>query len=203
MMTSHASIINEWRRNWRTETKFLSITGCSSTEEVIKFAIHKAHSPSVLRALDTDGRSTKNARKEVARFLKDEILNSLTKSFTFDEYDAWAGTVIEKIRDVYRNKHGFGDYTYGNAQKLFNMTIKYILSADNVDFNLPIFEVAHIPVDRVIMNVAKKKLSIMPMPTAWSKTDNWEDILSYQRRLRAALPKNCPPMVWECENWQS
>ena len=202
MLTSHISTINEWRRTWKTKTKRLSITGCTSVEEVVKLAIHKAHSPSVLRALDADGKSTKNAREEVARFLKDEILNALTKPFTFDEYDAWAGTVTKKIRAIYRNKHGFGDYTYGNAQKLFNMTIKYILSADNIDPNLPIFEVAHIPVDRVIMSVAKKKLSITPMTTAWSKTDDWESILSYQRRLRAALPSNYPPMVWECENWQ-
>ena len=166
MMTSHIFIINEWRRTWKTKTKLLSITGCTSTEEVVKLAIHKAHSPSVLRALDTDGKFTKNAREEVASFLKDEVSNALTKSFTFDEYDAWAGTIIEKIRDIYRNKHGFRDYTYGNAQKLFNMTIKYILSADNIDSNLPIFEVAHIPVDRVIMDAAKRKLSVMPMTTA-------------------------------------
>lgn len=201
MMTSHISSINEWRRNWKTKTKHLSITGCTSKEEVVKFAIHKAHSPSVLRALDTAGRSTKKAREEVARYLKNEVSNALTKSFTFDEYDAWAGTVIEKIRDIYRNKYGFDDYTYGNAQKLFNMTIKYIFSADNIDPSLPIFEVAHIPVDRVIMNVAKKKLSVAAMTSAWSKTDNLENILSYQRRLRAALPENCPPIVWECQNW--
>ena len=201
MMTEHISMINEWRSTWRTKTKALSITGCTSPEEVVKVAIHKAHSPSVLRALDTDGKSTKIPRDEVARFLKDEILNALTKSFTFEEYDEWSGTVIEKIRDIYRNKYGFGDYTYGNAQKLFNMTMKYILSADNIDPNLPIFEVAHIPVDRVLMNVAKEKLSVTAMSTAWSKTDDWEIILSYQRQLRAALPENCPPMVWECQNW--
>ena len=202
MMTSHISIINQWRRTWKTKTKRLSITGCTSAEEVVELAIHKAHSPSVLRALECNGRSTKNAREEVARFLKSEVLNGLTKSFTFDEYDAWASTVIEKIRDTYRNKHGFEDYTYGNAQKLFNMTIKYVLSADNIDANLPIFEVAHIPVDRVIMGAAKEKLSVRPMPEAWSKTDNLQDILSYQRRLRDALPQNCPPLVWECENWE-
>ena len=201
MMTEHISIINKWRSTWRTKTKALSITGCTSLEEVVKVAIHKAHSPSVLRALDTNGKSTKKARKEVAHFLENVVLNALTQSFTFDEYDAWAGEVIEKIRDIYRNKYGFDDYTYGNAQKLFNMTIKYILSADNIDPNLPIFEVAHIPVDRVIMTVARKKLSVRPMPTAWSKTDDWGSILSYQRRLREALPTDCPPIVWECQNW--
>ncbi len=201
MMTEYISMINKWRSTWRTKTKALSITGCTSPEEVVKVAIHKAHSPSVLRALDTNGKSTKKAREEVAHFLENVVLNALTQSFTFDEYDAWAGEVIEKIRDIYRNKYGFGDYTYGNAQKLFNMTMKYILSADNIDPNLPIFEVAHIPVDRVIMTVARKKLSVTAMPTAWSKTDDWDSIISYQRRLRAALPA-CPPMVWECQNWE-
>ena len=201
MMTSHISSINEWRRTWRTKTKYLSITGCTSPEEVVKIAIHKAHSPSVLRALDTDGKSTNRPRAEVASFLKNKILEALTKTFTFEEYDEWSGSIIVKIRDIYRNKYGFGDYTYGNAQKLFNMTMKYIFSAESIDPNLPIFEVAHIPIDRVIMNIAKKKLSVDTMPTAWSKTDDWDSIISYQRRLRAALPSNCPPMVWECQNW--
>ena len=53
MVTSHISSISEWRRTWRTKTKSLSITGCTSLEKVVKVAIHKAHSPSVLRALDT------------------------------------------------------------------------------------------------------------------------------------------------------
>lgn len=201
MLTSHITAIDTWRRTWRTNTKALSITGCTDPESVVKLAVKKAHAPSVLRALNTDGTSTKNARNTVARYLEGELLEALGKTFTYEEYDIWAGNVIEKIRDIYRNDYHFSDYTYGNAQKLFNMSVKYILSADNIDANLPIFEVAHIPVDRVIMNAAKRTLSVAPMPEAWSNTDDWAEILSYQRRLREALPDHCPPLVWECQNW--
>jgi hypothetical protein len=202
MMISHIAAIQEWRRVWRTKTKFLSITGCTTPEAVVKIAVKNAHAPSVLRALDCNGKSTKAPRTEVAHYLESELLEALNKAFTFKEYDEWASTVIEKIRDIYRNKYDFCDYTYGNAQKLFNMAIKYIFSADNIDPNLPIFNVAHIPIDRVIMLAARKKLSVSIMPEAWSNTDNLEDILSYQRRLRSALPPSCPPLVWECQNWE-
>lgn len=201
MTASQISAIQNWRRTWKTKTKYLSITGCTTKEEAVKVAIYKAHAPSVSRAFNADGNSTKKARKEVASYLKGEILNALDKSFSFEEYDIWARNVVEKIRDIYQNKHGFSDYTYGNAQKLFNMSIKFVFSADNIDPNLPIFAVAHIPVDRIIMKAAKKKLSVDPMNESWSKTDNWNDILSFQTRLRVALNTDCPPLVWECQNW--
>ena len=95
-------------------------------------------------------------------------------------------------------------HIHGNIlfHALVDMAVKYIFSADNIDPNLAVFEVAHIPVDRVIMNAAKKKLAVRIMSKSWSKTDDLDEILSYQRRLREALPLNCPPLVWECQNWE-
>lgn len=83
------------------------------------------------------------------------------------------------------------------------MTIKYILSADNIDPTLHIFEVAYIPIDGVIMKIAKKKLNVNPMPLAWSKTDDFDDIASYEEHLRIAMPVGYCPLMWECENWKA
>jgi hypothetical protein len=83
------------------------------------------------------------------------------------------------------------------------MTIKYILSADNIDPSLPIFEIAYIPIDGVIMKIAKKELNVTPMPKAWSKTDDFDDISSYEKRLRDAMPEGYCSLMWECENWKS
>lgn len=195
--------INEWRRSWKTKTKYLSIVGCASEDEAIELAVKKAHSPSVARALKTNGRSTTRPRNAAGRFLAAEITAKLHKeTFTVEEYDSWASEVCTEIRRIYREFH-IDDYTFGNAQKLFNMAVKYVLSADNIDPALPIFKVAHIPIDGVIMKISKKKLSLRPMPTAWSKTDNLEDIISYQRRFRDALPDTYFPLLWECENWSN
>jgi hypothetical protein len=202
-MTNYVNLINTWRRNWKTQTKYLAIVGCDSTNEAIKVAVKKAHSPSVARALKTEGVSTSTARNEVANYLEPKIADVLKRdSFTFEEYDEWASDVCTSIRGIYRD-HGITDYTFGNAQKLLNMAIKYVLSADNIDPTLPIFKVAHIPVDRVIMKIAKNKLNVRPMETAWSQTDDLGEIISYQRRFRAAIPANYSPVTWECENWSN
>lgn len=200
-MTHYESIIDHWRKTWHTPNDpHLSIVGCNSVEEVINIAVDKAHAPSVKRALKIDnGVSTKVPRAAAKAYLLTEInKEKLEQSpFTFDEYDEWAKRVCTKIRDIYRNA-GIEDYTFGNAQKLFNMTIKYILSADNIDPNLPIFKVAHIPIDSVIMNTAKDRLSVRPMPSSWSQTDDIDEIISYQKRYREAL---YTPLAWESENW--
>ncbi len=108
---------------------------------------------------------------------------------------------VKKL-DIYRN-YNILDYTYGNAQKLFNMTIKYIFSADNIDPHLSIFKVAHIPIDGIIMKIINKKLNVRKMPKAWSKTDEYKDIKDYQIEYQNALPENYTPLLWECENWKN
>ena len=200
----YLSIISNWRKTWSTKSKHLSITKCTTEEESISLAIDKAHQPSVQRALTlADGCSTQSPRQEVKNYLLEEIPNILhQESLTFDSYTAWANRVCTKIRETYQN-HGITDYTYGNAQKLLSMTIKYILSADNIDPSLPIFEIAYIPIDGVIMKIAKKELNVTPMPKAWSKTDDFDDISSYEKRLRDAMPEGYCSLMWECENWKS
>ncbi len=200
-MKNYINTINTWRKSWSTKTKPLSITGCLTIEETVDEAVKKAHSPSVLRVLKTNGISTERPRKEAASYLTSEILTMISRtSFTNDEYDDWVRKVCTRIRDIYRS-YNLEDYTFGNAQKYFNMTIKYIFSADNIDPNLPIFKVAHIPVDGVIMNIAKEKLGVNKLNTYWSKTDNIKDIIDYQNRFRESLPEDYFPLLWECQNW--
>ena len=200
---AYVDAIQEWRKKWRTKTRYLSICGCRSMGEAVHTAIHKAHESSVKHALHAAGRSTARPRAAAKEYLAAEIMEKLQKeAFDREEYDNWSKTVCERVRQIYRD-HAFEDYTYGNAQKLLNMSIKYTLSADNIDPALSIFEVAHIPIDSVIMKIAKKKLGVSPMPSAWSKTDNMEDILSYEKRFREALPEGYTPLRWECENWKN
>lgn len=200
----YLDIISNWRKTWCTKSKHLSIMGCATEKETINLAIDKAHQPSVQRGLKLEnGQSTKAPRQEVKKYLSEEIIGILHKEdFTFEDYNNWAEKVCEKIRKSYRD-HGITDYTYGNAQKLLSMTIKYVLSADNIDCTLHIFEIAYIPIDGVIMKIAKKELNVKPMPNAWSKTDNFADISTYEDRLRNAMPVGYCPLMWECENWKA
>lgn len=200
----YLSIVSNWRKTWSTKSKPLSIKGCTTEEEVIKLAIDKAHQPSVQRALKLEeGCSTNVPRQKVKEYLLKKIPDILQKKeITFDDYKKWAKEACKEIRETYQ-KNGIKDYTYGNAQKLLSMTVKYILSADNIDPSLPIFEVAYIPIDGEIMKIAKKKLKVESMPEVWSKTDNFKDIADYEERLRKAVPSGYSPVMWEIENWKA
>lgn len=207
----YLSIVSNWRKTWSTKSKLLSIKGCTTEEEVIKVAIDKAHQPSVQRALKLEEDcstkkdcSTKIPRQKAKEYLLKEIPGILHETnITFADYEKWAEKVCTEIRKIYREDNGIKDYTFGNAQKLLSMTVKYILSAENIDPTLPIFDVAYIPIDGKIMKIAKKKLKVKSMPESWSKTDNFKDIADYEKRLRKDLPSGYSLVMWEIENWKS
>ena len=198
--------ISNWRATWATSsgTKKLAIQNAQNMNELISIAIDKAHAPSVIRALSTGGKSTQNARKAVKNDLMPQLSNLFKQSSMSQKaYDDFAKTACEKIKERYHNE-GIADYTLGNAQKLLNMTMIYILSSDLTDTTWPIWDVVHIPIDARIMATAKKKLGVDPMPDAWSKTDNWDSIQKYQADLRNAVGQAAPnkcSMEWEVENW--
>ena len=193
--------IKDWRRNWSsTGGRKLSIVGCSTEEEVISKAIDKAYAPSVLRALKTGGISTKAPRAEVKELLINELPKALHSSMSRVEFDNWIADLCEKIKGIF-HKYKITDYTLGNAQKLLNMTIKYIFSSDIINPDLDFFKVTHIPIDRIIMKAATKKLGVAPLEKAWSATDDMTELLDYQLRLRDSLSSNEFPLLWEIKNW--
>lgn len=194
--------INNWRRNWATTGgRKLSIVGCDTEEEVISKAIDKAHAPSVLRALKTGGNPTALPRAEVKELLINELPKALHASMSRIDFDNWNADLCEKIKGIYYHKYKMTDYTIGNAQKLLNMAIKYTLSANIIDPDLDFFKIAHIPVDRIIMKVATKKLGVAPLEKAWSATDDMTELLDYQSRLRDSLSSDEFPLLWEIKNW--
>lgn len=193
--------INNWRRNWATTGgRKLSIVGCDTEEEVISKAIDKAHAPSVLRALKTGGNPTALPRAKVKELLINELPKALHASMSRIDFDNWNAELCEKIKDIYHNSNII-DYTLGNAQKLLNMTIKYIFSSDIINPELDFFKVTHIPIDRIIMKAAKKKLGVTPLAKAWSATDDKTELLDYQSRLRDSLSSDAFPLLWEIKNW--
>lgn len=88
---------------------------------------------------------------------------------------------------------------YGQAQKLVNMTLKYVyvLDDDNKYGVKDIFDCLHVPVDKYILELAKKYLGINQPDGAWS-TWNYNTYKEYQEELRKKIKV---PMRWEMQNW--
>lgn len=103
----------------------------------------------------------KSAVKQIVRDYIDSIMN--------DEPDKEVKGVNNVILDVFETANKLNEenesdqarrFTYGNAQKLVNMTAKYyfILCYDNPDL-IKNFEQCHCPMDSVMIKIILRKLS--------------------------------------------
>lgn len=134
---AHEYLLTGWTN--RTGQRHLAIREINFLDEIIAEAIKRAHSPSVKRALNTFGIPTRAPREKAARYLQTEI-NKLLKNDEIDEneFDQWIEKACKQIKQYYHEAN-ITDYTLGNAQKLVNMTIKFVFSSDRINYNLKNF----------------------------------------------------------------
>lgn len=149
------------------------------------------------------------ARKEAAGFLLDEIqgLNDVS------DFERWHARVCREIEKRYGEvKHnGNSFFTYGNAQKWVNMTMKYLWLLGLLD-NTVDCEKLHIPIDSFIIDTiwsehcvklplkcGKKRERNYTKPSdhviGWSQ---WDDKM--YEDFRSTLPEKYS-LCWENDAW--
>ena len=124
--------------------------------------------------------------------------------------------VIKRIRALYKNG-GVMDYTYGNAQKWVNMSFKYYVIFNAVDFNakkvdlemafnkIPEFNDYELfAVDSIMINAIHQNLGIN-FNYKWSKCDDIDDFIDYWNEVKdkLAVQQIDMPFIWELNNWKS
>lgn len=118
-----------------------------------------------------------------------------------EEFNLWHCKVCGIIKDLYEDYDI--KFTYGQAQKWVNMTIKYLYILNDHTFD-NVFDFLHIPVDNYIFKAVKEKLGINKPKNPWSKLDKTE-YLKYQKDIRERIEKDSnidvPPLLWEFKNW--
>ena len=166
----------------------------------------EAYRAAMKRAIKFNGlpqRIRNNLRLESCRYLADRfrVLFS-TENLDFNSYNVWAEETTKHIRSIYRS-NGVEDYTIGNAQKIINVALKFVMSSNIVDYRNDVFKYCHFPVDGIIQGVIKRAFRINPLRICWSKNDNWEDFLDYQTRVREEVLREgyYSPIVWEATHW--
>ena len=116
-------------------------------------------------------------------------------SLDMSDYDTWHKTLCNDIKE--------SGYTYGQAQKWVNMTMKYLLVLD-YGIDNTIIEQLHIPIDSIIIEKSLKKDLIdketIGMNFSWSKISNYADYKKIQEKLRTKLG-NQTPIKWEFQAW--
>ena len=158
----------------------------------------------------------KTLRDEVLKLLDEEI-NTVTNISTPDDFEKWHNEICEKIMTIY-SKDGKYEFSYGQAQKWVNMTLKnaYLLS-DNLD---SVYQYFHVPVDNKILRAAYegkiKDIKIREIKPesedkniilnkdganpSWSRW-NCKQYIAFQEKVRILLKEKCDneyyPMDWE------
>jgi len=111
------------------------------------------------------------------------------------DFDQWHTDLCRALKTYYSNElQNFGKirFTYGQAQKWVNMTIKYCwVCGDAVVAGLdPWYSVAHVAVDEVILVAAEKSGVVNIRPCGkWSAWDNQQQYQSFQDTLRLTATK--------------
>ena len=155
--------------------------------------------------IDTKATTISNLIEAVNVIFKEEIPIINEGSIANQEkFDKWHEQLCKNIKVLY-NKKGI-DFTYGQAQKWVNMTIKYLYMLEVEEYTFDsIFEYLHIPIDKYIFEVVEKKLEIKRPVDAWSRWDKYEEYLKYQKDIRERIEKDknidVPPLLWEFKNW--
>ena len=155
--------------------------------------------------IDTKDSIISDLKESVNVIFKKEIPIINEGSITSQEkFDSWHCKVCENMKNLYYEK-GI-NFTYGQAQKWLNMMIKYlyILEVEEYTFD-SVFEYLHIPIDEYILKGVEDELEIKRPVYVWSRWDNYDEYLKYQKDIRERIEKDknidVPPLLWEFENW--
>lgn len=125
----------------------------------------------------------------------DEIIRKMQQA-TYETIISENSTLIEE------------GFTYGQAQKWLNMTLKYLWLLDLLpkDFNS---ELLHVPIDSYIIEAAKAKKNDFEYgleidnklsENSWSTWDNYDEYLKYQIDIKNEI-KDISPIEWEGKAW--
>lgn len=166
--------MNEKMNNWYTrfcENKKMvkELPETPDFNDLARVAANLSYRASVLRAIKLNGKNAaaKLARQEAEVVIQNFLCETYNSKTIVDINDMPA--IWEEIYKIYKN-HNIDDYTYGNAQKWVNMSIKYYIILLS-KFNLPYYDVINIPVfpvDRIMINHIKEEFNL-------SFDGNWSD----------------------------
>jgi len=153
-----------------------------------------------------DEKISENVKEEclckTKKLIRAEVTDMLALNLNIQKYDEWHEKLCTSLEKTFTAYHiGF---CVGKSQKWVNMTIKYLFALDDNDKfkmgnKLSNF---HVPIDRIVINLAENKLGIKRPNTAWSKIEKYSTYLRYQNNVRDVLQaKDFVPLKWEFYAW--
>lgn len=146
---------DEFKQKYRNKEMLLD------NDEYLKYAvIVKAYKDMQLRTVrktNTNAQLDTSAKEEVLKWLVGEI-NRCFHNKDYEnkaEFDKWHNSICEKFVADFNNrvlKDNYRPISYGKAQKILNMSFKYLRCFDDANLHLSLFRNCHMPIDSLVIN---------------------------------------------------
>lgn len=133
-------------------------------------------------------------------------------SIAINDFDTWHREVCESLVETYqeiKDENNKNFFTYGNAQKLLNMALKYLWLLDMLPGGID-GALLHTPIDSYILqklensieNISAENGSYKYNGETWSQLSDYEHYIELQKTIRTlAKAENKSVIEWENEAW--
>jgi hypothetical protein len=126
-----------------------------------------------------------------------EVLKNITSQAIAQDYsdqhayDDWHELSCDYLKDQCYDLTTY-QMSYGQAQKWINMSLKYMfaLGRERIPGVTKNFQWFHIPIDNIIQKMLKNQIT--PFKIAWSRIEDYNEYLNYQKQFRALHPTQIP-----------
>lgn len=128
-------------------------------------------------------------KKEIARIVSEELTTTFNNQ---NEFDQWHESKCIDLINAYKEISDHKIFV-GQAQKWINMSLKYLFALgesriNGISKNYAYF---HFPLDNIIIKKLKK-YNFPKLKVRWSRIDNYDDYMAYQRLMRSKFSGQIP-----------
>lgn len=193
-----------------------------NNEECIAKAIERAYKDATMMGaynslISKDNSNLKNksneAKEKAVQLLQGKFgISEKIVSIAINDFDTWHREVCESLVETYqeiKDENNKNFFTYGNAQKWLNMTLKYLWLLDMLPGGID-GALLHAPIDSYILqklensieNISAENGSYKYNGETWSQLSDYEHYIELQKTIRTlAKAENKSVIEWENEAW--
>ncbi len=204
------NFINSYMK-WYKEHNFRELD-IMNEDLVMYFIKYKSYTDMQVRTLrkiitGSNAHIDSESKDVVLNWLKDEFVKYL-KTGQNTDFDGWHKEICTNFQDKFNNEVLKGKYKpiqFGKAQKIVNMTIKYLSTCDNAYEYEQLFTNCHMVLDSFILRWYYTEVSTdtkKSLQKIWSNL-SYDEYLEIQNKIRVYfLNKEQLPFDEEWEIWE-
>jgi hypothetical protein len=155
-------------------------------EDFIKASIKRAYRDfnRTLTGIGNYEQEQYNNLLEIIRGFVIQICNERTFQKQ-EDFDDWHKEKCNLLKEAINNELKYNNIHLGQCQKWINMTLKYLflLGEDRIPGIEKNYQFFHIPIDSIIQEELFRKYKIEKKFPVWSKMDDYDSYLSYQKEI--------------------